>query len=158
MYASTRATVPISRHPLDQEHLPPPSGGSCPGLVSTAPVSPSRAQKLKHAALPKTPNPTAPDTAPPLESKDCCFSSSHFLPTLSGLLSKEKLLPPNPQIFTLPGALSPNLHSFTLWLSLRKLHLFKPLPPCKENTGDETALGHNYSSAQIISHDQGNHR
>lgn len=86
--------------------------------------------QLEHRALSKTPNPPAPDTASPLESKDCFFSSSHLFLTLSGLLSKEKLLPPKPQSFTSPGVLSPNLHTSTLWLPLRKLHLFKGLSPC----------------------------
>lgn len=36
----------------------------------------------------------------------------------------------NPQSFASPGAFSPNLHTSTLWLPLRKLHLFKPLSLC----------------------------
>lgn len=52
-------------------------------------------------------------------------------PVIKGKASPSKM----PELSS-PGALSPNLHASTLWLPLRKLHLFKPLSPCKENTGD----------------------
>lgn len=50
------------------------------------------------------------------KAKTIFSSFSHLFSTLSGLLSKEKLLPPKPQSFTSAGALSPNLHTYTLWL------------------------------------------
>lgn len=94
-------------HPTDSPGLwssPAALQNILPHWVSQSKFLLLETPQLEHRALSETPNLPGPDTASPLESQDYFSSFSHLFSTLSGLLSKEKLLPPKPQSFTSPGS------------------------------------------------------